>query len=228
MLDGGKEAEKVVIENWDKVSESARDALVKAGMTLVEPDVPAFIKGAGRALQGVPDAGAPEDLRRDPGHQVIGPMSLTRLIEHAVAAILVLLLIGGMANIILRLTEGGGLIWFNDLSRYLLVWLTFIGAAAVSFHRAHITVNDEIVAGLPPVVRRTAELLRHAVVILFLAVVLYEGARLTLQVSTQSFLTVRWLSLGFGYVALPLSAALMLIASVLSAVRDARGRGDGG
>ncbi|MCX7324196.1 MAG: TRAP transporter substrate-binding protein [Hyphomicrobiales bacterium] len=44
VIDGGKEAEKVVIENWDKVSESARDALVKAGMTLVEPDVPSFIK----------------------------------------------------------------------------------------------------------------------------------------------------------------------------------------
>lgn len=44
VLDGGKEAEKVVIENWDKVSDSAKEALVKAGMTLVEPDVPAFIK----------------------------------------------------------------------------------------------------------------------------------------------------------------------------------------
>ncbi|MCX7324197.1 MAG: TRAP transporter small permease subunit [Hyphomicrobiales bacterium] len=145
------------------------------------------------------------------------------MIEHAVGAILVLLLVGGMANILLRLTEGGGLIWFNDVSRYLLVWVTFLGAAAASFHRAHITVNEEIVAGLSPGLRRLARLLRQAVVILFLLVVVYEGTRLTLQVSKQSFLTIRWLSLSFGYVALPISAALMLAAAVLWAVRDARG-----
>lgn len=152
-----------------------------------------------------------------------GRKSPTRLIEHAVAVMLFLLLVGGMANIVLRLTDGGGLIWFNDLSRYMLVWATFLGAAAASFHRAHITVNEQLPEGLPPSVRRIAQLLRHLVVILFLAVVIHEGTRLTAQVSTQGFLTVRWLSLGFGYVALPLSALLMLIAAVLWAIRDLRG-----
>jgi TRAP-type C4-dicarboxylate transport system permease small subunit len=149
-----------------------------------------------------------------------------RLLEHLAAAILLALLVFGFANIVLRIVAGGGLIWFGDAGRYALVWMVLLGAAAVSFRGAHIAVDLGLIERLGPWQRRVVGLIRFLAIGGFLGILTLEGARLTLMTMPQTFITLRWLSLGWGYLALPVGAALMLAALVLRSLR--RPDGDDG
>lgn len=145
-----------------------------------------------------------------------------RILEHLAAAILVALLVFGFANIVMRVVIGGGLIWYGDVARYGLVWMVALGAAAVSFRGAHIAVDVGLVERLKLWQRRAVALVSFLAIGGFLTILTIEGARLTLMTMPQNFITVRWLSLGWGYVALPVGAALMLVALVVRSLRPRR------
>lgn len=151
-----------------------------------------------------------------------------RLLMQAMRAFtggaLLLLLVAGLCNIALRWSGESGLIWYNDLARFGLVWATLIGAAIVTFQGDHLVINDTLVKRFPPRIAAAATVVRLAATILFLAVVLVESVRLTAQVAHQGFITVNWLSLAFGYAALPVATALMLIALLGECARRWRNR----
>ena len=53
-------------------------------------------------------------------------------------------------------------------------------------------------------------MVRLVVAVVFLAVLTWYGATYAQRTLSQNFITVRWLSLGWGTAALPVGAALML------------------
>jgi len=151
-----------------------------------------------------------------------------RILENLAAAIMVALLIFGFTNIVMRTVLGGGLIWYSDVGRYALVWMVLIGAAAISFRGAHIRIDVGLEDRLPSPLRRLLAAIRFAAMGIFLAILLVESAKLTLSTIPQNFITVRWLSLGWAYVALPVATALMLLALVLRALRPGFGAAHNG
>jgi TRAP-type C4-dicarboxylate transport system permease small subunit len=140
----------------------------------------------------------------------------------ATGGMLLLMLIFGLANIAMRWVGDTGLIWYNDLARFGLVWATMTGAVLVSMAGEHLVVNDTLVGRFPPALARVATAVRIAATGLFLCVVLFEGTRLTIQAAQQGFVTVRWLPLAVGYAALPVGAALMLAALGADVLRRSR------
>lgn len=150
-----------------------------------------------------------------------------RLLESLAALVLLALLAFGFANVVVRLVFGGGLVWYSDIARYALAWMVLLGAAAISFRGAHIAVDTGLVRRLPHGLERALGCIRFAAVAAFLAVLLVESVKLTVSTAPQTFITVRWLSLAWGYAALPVAAALMLLALVWRARRKA-GPAEGG
>lgn len=88
-----------------------------------------------------------------------------RLIVGILFAAIVALTI---AQVGFRYLLGAPLIWSEELAKLLLVWMVFLGAAAVAFDGKHLDV-DVVFKALPPAARTAVRWLNLAVAVVFLA-----------------------------------------------------------
>jgi len=119
-------------------------------------------------------------------------MRLIGLVEETLA---VLLLIGISAVVLLqvfgRYIFVNPFIWPEELTRLMLVWLTFVGAAAVTRRGAHIAV-DMLIRRLPPVTALVLATLVEAVTAGTFIWVTLLAARLAQQVMPLPLAATQW------------------------------------
>lgn len=110
------------------------------------------------------------------------------------------------------------LVWTEELSRYLLVWGTFLGAAMVYKRGMHIAVTF-VVNALPPKLKRITRMSSIILSIIFFVVSIYASVDLMsgqiFQVSPALRLPMRWV-----YVGIPVSFFAMLIHGVTIALEE--------
>lgn len=73
-------------------------------------------------------------------------------------------------------------IWPEEVSRLLLVWMTFVGAAALTRRGADLAV-DTFVEMLPPAPKRVALMVRDAILVVVFAIIATQGWALARAVS---------------------------------------------
>src|SRR3954464_15867496 len=88
-----------------------------------------------------------------------------RLIETLLVILLALMVVLVFGNVVLRYALNSGITVSEELSRWLFVWLTFLGAIVAVREHAHLGV-DALVRRLPPAGRR-------ACLVVSLALMLY-------------------------------------------------------
>jgi TRAP-type C4-dicarboxylate transport system permease small subunit len=120
-------------------------------------------------------------------------------------------------NVVSRYVLGSDLAWSTDLATCLLVWTSFLGAAAAMRRHAHLEVV-EIVAVLPPRPRRWLELGTRLVVIAALLFLVVYGAQISLTNMGERMSALNW-PIGTLYAACPVSALLMLVFALQQTVR---------
>lgn len=110
--------------------------------------------------------------------------------------------------------------WTEELARFLLIWISLLGAAYLTGHRGHIAI-DMLSSRLDPVRARRLEMLVQVVILFFATSVLLIGGlnlihiTLTLgQVSPSLGIPV-----GYVYVAIPASGVLIIMYSLLHLAR---------
>jgi TRAP-type C4-dicarboxylate transport system permease small subunit len=74
--------------------------------------------------------------------------SLMRRLEIVIGLILAVMVVLVFGNVVLRYGFNSGITVSEELSRYLFIWLTFIGAVVAIYDRAHLGV-DSLVRALP-------------------------------------------------------------------------------
>src|SRR5262245_19764529 len=72
-----------------------------------------------------------------------------RILKAAIALCLVTMVVLVFSNVVLRYVFKSGIATSEELSRWLLVWLTFLGAIVALREHAHLGV-DSLVRALPP------------------------------------------------------------------------------
>ncbi|MFZ5691012.1 MAG: TRAP transporter small permease [Pseudomonadota bacterium] len=78
--------------------------------------------------------------------------ALVTLLERVLAAFLLFGLSLNFANVIGRYLGGYAINGASELEIYILIWITFLGAAFVTWRDAHLRM-DVIIAACPPIVR---------------------------------------------------------------------------
>jgi TRAP-type C4-dicarboxylate transport system permease small subunit len=116
-------------------------------------------------------------------------------------------------GIFFRYVLGAALAWYDEFASYLLVWLTFYGAVAASYHNRHIQF-DTVVARLTPDVQRKMQILAELFVFGFQVVLLYYGWLLTQKMGDETAVSLVWVKMGWVYSVLPITGAFMLVLSV--------------
>lgn len=123
-----------------------------------------------------------------------------------VAAIVVLT----FTQVILRFFFGNPQSWAEEVSRYLFVWITFLGVAIGFAKDTHIRL-DALVGLLPHKPWLVADTFRRLVELAAVAIMLWSGALAAWQYRGTTFYTVQGVPRVIFYLAVPVGAALALI-----------------
>ena len=87
-----------------------------------------------------------------------------RALKLAIAACLAIMVVLVFGNVVLRYVFNSGIAVSEEISRWLMVWLTFLGAVVALREHAHLGI-DTLVRALPPIGKRICFVASYALMI---------------------------------------------------------------
>jgi len=147
--------------------------------------------------------------------------TLIRVNRWAVIAILAAMASMVFANVALRFLTDRSILWVEEVSRYLMIWLTFLGAGLVLRYGGHIGIDtlQERWPGIAVWIRMAI----FAVLLAFFAVMLWLGIRYAALTWSQTT-PVLQIPIGAVYLAMPIGFALLIVHALLMAIPYVRSR----
>jgi len=147
--------------------------------------------------------------------------ALIRFNRWVVIAILAAMASMVFANVALRFFTDRSILWVEEVSRYLMIWLTFLGAGLVLRYGGHIGIDtlQERFPALAPRIRAGI----FVVMLAFFVVMLWLGIRYALLTWGQTT-PVMQIPFGAVYLAMPIGFALLIVHALLMAVAYVRER----
>ena len=139
---------------------------------------------------------------------------LLRCNRAAVVAMLAAMALMVFANVVLRFTTDHSIFWVEEVSRYLMIWLTFIGAGPVLRYGGHIGI-DTLQERYP----RHGPWFRGLILALlvpFFAFMVWIGVRYAMLTWGQTT-PVMEIPVGAVYLAMPIGFALLIVHLLLMA-----------
>lgn len=154
--------------------------------------------------------------------------ALSRYLNRGVEVVLVGLGVTMAAvvatQVFARYALNDSLFWSEELARYLLVWLSFLGASSAYYRGVHPGV-DILYGRLPPGARRAAAFATHlAALVLFGVMIVYgwQFAHFVRRQISPALHLPKWIP----HAILPLSGAILTVHALGFLLRDLRGGGD--
>jgi TRAP-type transport system small permease protein len=99
---------------------------------------------------------------------------LCRLLEAIIALALAIMVVLVFGNVVLRYAFDSGITVSEEVSRWLFVWLTFLGAVVALREHAHLG-SDMLVSRLPTIGKKICAIVGH-VLMLFITWLLFQGS----------------------------------------------------
>ena len=151
--------------------------------------------------------------------KILTPVS--NVLDQVCSALIVFML-GAMviitgAQIICR-TWFTALSWSDEVTRYLLIWSTFLGATVVYRHNGHISVTF-IQEAMGEKWSRVMRVLVHAICFALFTVLLYYSTLYCMKLkktATAMPIKMKWI-----YMCIPISMGIMMIHSLLMGIEEA-------
>lgn len=147
-------------------------------------------------------------------------------LERVGEAIIVPLMLGiiaiGFVAVCLRYVFNGhyALFWSEEIIRYAFIWLFWLCAPILVWRRAMFTV-DIFINMLPTFLQRAIAIILDVAVIVLMGTFVYYGW-LMARVNTPQLSSALSLSLFWIYLAIPVGAALIMVATIARMIRDLR------
>ena len=143
--------------------------------------------------------------------------ALIRLLELVSAALMLNLLVMCLLQVAFRYVFRSPLFWVEELARFSLIWLTFLGAALLVGQRGHVTISfvADRFSGVPRLILRG---LAEGAVTVFLAWTGYRSLELVKMTAATSSIALG-IPMAVVYGVYPVSAALMLFQQCLLVIR---------
>ncbi|MBW2429138.1 MAG: TRAP transporter small permease [Deltaproteobacteria bacterium] len=134
---------------------------------------------------------------------------LSRLVETLVILIACIIVAIVTAEVTLRYLFSHSMIFTEELSRYLMVWIVFLGSALAIRDGSHIRIQI-LVNRLSPRLQQIVKLVAYALIIAFLIFITVEGLKILPRQLQQMCITID-ISLFYFYLAIPVGSILMII-----------------
>lgn len=135
------------------------------------------------------------------------------VLEWWAMLLLVLMVVLVCLGVFFRYLLSASLAWYDEFASYLLVWLTFYGAVAASYHNRHIqfgTVVERFTANTRRKIATVAELF----ILGFNVVLFYYGWLLMQKMGDETAVSLAWIRMGWVYSVLPITGGIMSLISL--------------
>jgi TRAP-type C4-dicarboxylate transport system permease small subunit len=145
---------------------------------------------------------------------------IQRILQWVVALLLVVMSLIVFANVIFRYFLNAALGWYEEVSRFLLIWIVFLGAVLAYIHHDHLSL-DVVLYYVKARTKRVIVLVSDALVIAALAVMVYGGFQMALD-SLASGWVASAIPIPYGWVYMvgPIASILMLYLSLVKTCKD--------
>ena len=120
-----------------------------------------------------------------------------RFLKFTIAVFLAVMVVLVFGNVVLRYVFNSGITVSEELSRWLMVWLTFLGAIVALREHSHLGV-DTLVRALPPMGKRICFVLSYSLM-LFADWLLLSGSWKQMIITAGDRAPATNLSVGFFY-----------------------------
>ena len=165
-------------------------------------------RGGRNALAPEEELQVPESLRARAALLDAADSLLVRLNRWLVIALMGVMAVLVFANVVSRYSFNHSIIWVEELTRYMMVWVGFIGSGLVLRFGAHVAVD--VFQDLLPA--RAAQALRVSIVVILavtFAAMTWLGFRYVAFAWDQETPVLNW-NFGIVYLAIPIGSLLML------------------
>ena len=146
---------------------------------------------------------------------------INKLTRFVVILLLMLMVIAVSLQVLFRFFLDQPLAWTEELARYLLIWITFLGSAYAMSIRAHIG-TEYILKYLSPFMGKVLLVIAAILSILFFGVMVQQGYLLSARSMTQ-FSPTLLLPMGYIYSVIPLSGVLLIMNVLAVTWKDVKG-----
>jgi len=104
---------------------------------------------------------------------------LSTVLEHVTGCVFIVLTALSLAQVFFRYILHSPLIWSEELVRFLCVWLTFLGASALTGRGKHLRLGVSLTNYLPFKLRASSWIILDLFVLTFIVLLIWQGARFT-------------------------------------------------
>jgi TRAP-type C4-dicarboxylate transport system permease small subunit len=122
---------------------------------------------------------------------------LCRLLERLIALLLAAMVLMVFGNVVLRYAFNSGIIVSEELSRWLFLWVTFLGSLVALKEHAHLG-TDALVSRLPRAGKRLCLVAGH-LLMLYVTWLVFAGALAQTRINLQVEAPVTGASMAFVY-----------------------------
>lgn len=143
-------------------------------------------------------------------------MRPVRVLEGAIATLMVALVAVVFAQVALRYLTYQPLAWTEEVARYVFIWLSLLGAALGGRRGAHFAV-DVLPRALPPAGQRVLGGLLRLGEAAFYGLLTWAGVRIVQVAHLQRSASID-IPMSLPYAAIPLAAGLLCLDSVARAL----------
>ncbi len=135
----------------------------------------------------------------------------TSVVTAIITGALVLLVI---TNVAARYLFETGILWAEEMSRLLFVWVVFLGAYIALCRKGHMAIVM-VIDRLPVHIRKATELGGLVLVFAFLSVVTFAGFRLAIATYGFGRVTpILGISAAWAYLSVPVAGLLMMLETI--------------
>jgi TRAP-type transport system small permease protein len=135
-----------------------------------------------------------------------------RALQAVMALLLFLMVVLVLGNVVLRYAFNSGITISEELSRWMFVWLTFLGAIVALKEHGHLG-SDMLVSRLPPAGQKALLVVGH-LLMLYITWLLFQGSLAQVRINADVEAPVSGLSVGIFYAAgvvFAVSAGVLLV-----------------
>lgn len=142
---------------------------------------------------------------------------------------LIIMIVGVLAVILIaavvwRYGLNSAISWSEEGSKYLMVWLTFLGTPIALRRFAHINI-DLLAKAMPPRIQQLLHFVVSVIIICTMGIVFWKGIEFT-QLGMRQVASSFNFSMFYMYVAVPIGAGLTCLVALEHAMRALIGIGD--
>jgi TRAP-type C4-dicarboxylate transport system permease small subunit len=147
---------------------------------------------------------------------------LDRGLSAIIGAGLTAIFLLNMYQVVGRYLFSVGAVWIPDVTRFLFIWMVFLGTALLHLRKKHLVI-DFVQLRMPQLLRGATEGLISGSMLVMAVIFLVVGWRI-MQIRMDIPYTGWEVPTGYAYLAVPVAAALMAAADLLNLWEWMRGR----